>query len=114
FYSAYTPYQPEVSQGYLQAIYEFQSYICMLTGMEVSNASGYDMGTTLADAVQMVKSHFKHKRPRVLFAPGVSPEAREVAATYNHGMQMQFEDLPAAADGTTDPQALATALGEDV
>jgi glycine dehydrogenase subunit 1 len=112
FYSAYTPYQPEVSQGYLQAIYEYQSYICLLTGMDMSNASSYDSGTTLADAVQMVKSHFKHKRPQVLFAPGVSPEAREVVATYNHGMQMQFADLPGTADGRCDPDALAAALSD--
>jgi glycine dehydrogenase subunit 1 len=114
FYSAYTPYQPEVSQGYLQAIYEYQSYICLLTGMDISNASSYDSGTTLADAVQMVKSHFKHKRPQVLFAPGVSGEAREVAETYNHGMQMQFSTLDATADGRCDPDALAAALSDQV
>jgi glycine dehydrogenase subunit 1 len=114
FYTAYTPYQPEVSQGYLQAIYEYQSYICMLTGMDMSNASSYDLGTTLADSVQMVKSHFKHKRPRILFAPGVSPEAKEVAATYNHGMQMEFADIPATADGRCDPAALAAALSDEV
>lgn len=110
FYTAYTPYQPEVSQGYLQAIYEYQSYICMLTGMEISNASGYDMGTTLADAVQMVKSHFKGKRSRICFAPYVHPEAREVAATYNIGMGLGFETLPAAADGSVDKAAFESAL----
>lgn len=114
FYTAYTPYQPEVSQGYLQAIYEYQSYICLLTGMAISNASGYDMGTTLADSLQMVKSHFKGKRPRVLFAPFVNPEAREVAATYNIGMGLSLETLPADSAGRVDSAALAQALGEDL
>lgn len=114
FYSAYTPYQPEVSQGMLQCIYEYQSYICLLTGMDISNASGYDAGTTLADAVMMAKTQFKGKRERVLFAPGVSPQARGVCETYNLGMQLTFADCPAAPDGRCDPAKLAGLLGSDV
>jgi len=114
FYSAYTPYQPEVSQGMLQCIYEYQSYICLLSGMDISNASGYDAGTTLADAVMMAKTQFKDKRRRVLFAPHVNPQMREVAATYNLGMELSFEDCPATADGRCDSAALAGLLGADV
>jgi glycine dehydrogenase subunit 1 len=94
FYTAYTPYQPEVSQGMLQCIYEYQSYICLLTGMDIANASGYDLGTTLADAIGMVKSYFKGKRTRILFAPHVNPEAREVADTYNIGFELDYTDIP--------------------
>ncbi len=94
FYTAYTPYQPEVSQGMLQCIYEYQSYICLLTGMDISNASGYDMGTTLADAIGMANSYFKGKRRRILFAPHVNPEAREVADTYNIGFGLDYTDIP--------------------
>ena len=112
YYTAYTPYQPEVSQGYLQCIYEYQTYICMLTGMEVSNASGYDMGTTLADALQMVKSHFKGRRNEVWFAPFVNPEAREVATTYNHGIGLALDTLRADANGRLDTAHLSEVLGE--
>lgn len=90
FYTAYTPYQPEVSQGMLQCIYEYQSYICMLTEMEVSNASGYDGGTVLADAVLMARSVFKGKRRRVIFAPHVNPAAKDIVATYNAGLGIEL------------------------
>jgi len=90
FYTAYTPYQSEVSQGMLQCIYEYQSYICLLTGMEISNASGYDGGTVLADAVLMAGAVQKGKRRRVIFAPHVSPEAKDVVATYNAGLGMDL------------------------
>ena len=115
FYTAYTPYQPEVSQGMLQSIYEYQSYICLLTGMEVSNASGYDMGTTLADAIGMAKSQFKGKRTRILFAPHVNPEAREVADTYNIGFGLDYTDIPdCERTGTTRRNIIAGQLDENV
>jgi glycine dehydrogenase subunit 1 len=114
FYSAYTPYQPEVSQGMLQCIYEYQSYICMITGMEVSNASGYDGGTVLADAVLMALNAHKGKRRRVVFAPHVDPAAKDVVGTYGLGQQLESATLSPAADGTTPLPELGALLGDDV
>jgi glycine dehydrogenase subunit 1 len=113
WYTAYTPYQPEVSQGLLQCIYEWQSYICLLTGMEVCNASGYDGGTTLADAVVMAKYHHKDKRKRVVIAPYVNPEAVDILATYNLGMEMELINCPATDEGRIDSAGLATLLDDN-
>jgi len=114
FYTAYTPYQAEVSQGMLQCIYEYQSYICMLTGMEVSNASSYDGGTALADAVFMAYNHTKGKRRRVIFAPYIAPPARQVVATYGQGLQLELSNCPADEDGRLDPDALALLVDKNV
>lgn len=85
FLTAYTPYQPEVSQGTLQAIFEYQSLIAALTGMEVSNASHYDGSTAAAEAVIMAYHHFREKRPKVVVSPGVNPQYRETIRTYMQG-----------------------------
>jgi glycine dehydrogenase subunit 1 len=113
FYSAYTPYQPEVSQGLLQIIYEWQSYICMLTGMEVSNAGGYDGGTCLADAMVMSKYVHKEKRRKVILAPNINPDAVSIVGTYNIGMEMELVQCPATAEGRCDTSALAALLDDN-
>ncbi|MGD0724194.1 MAG: aminomethyl-transferring glycine dehydrogenase subunit GcvPA [Spirochaetia bacterium] len=91
FYTAYTPYQPEISQGTLQAIFEYQSMIARLTGMEVSNASHYDGATSTAEAVIMALNVGQHQRKRVVLSPGVHPQYREVVRTYTQGMGLQVE-----------------------
>src|SRR6188768_3834275 len=92
FYTAYTPYQAEIAQGTLQAIFEFQTYMTQLTGMEVANASLYDGSTGLAEAILM--AHRITKRNRFLIAKSVHPEYRAVVATYarNLGIEIQLID----------------------
>jgi len=86
FYTAYTPYQPEISQGTLQAIFEYQTMICALTRMEVSNASHYDGATATAEAVITAINVHRLKRRRVVVSPFVHPEYRAVVRTYTQGM----------------------------
>lgn len=88
FLTAYTPYQPEVSQGTLQAIFEYQTMICELVAMEVSNASHYDGATSLAEAVIMAESATRGRRRKVVLSPMVHPEYREVVRTYTQGMDL--------------------------
>ncbi|MBN1285012.1 MAG: aminomethyl-transferring glycine dehydrogenase subunit GcvPA [Anaerolineae bacterium] len=90
FYTAYTPYQPEVSQGTLQAVFEYQTMIAALTGMEVSNASHYDGATSLAEAVVTALQVAKHKRRKVILSPGVHPQYREVVRTYMQGADLDI------------------------
>src|SRR5262245_28850417 len=89
FYTAYTPYQPEISQGTLQAIFEYQSLLCALTGMDVANASHYDGGTALAEAALMAVASTRNRRTVVL-APGVNPQYRAVLRTYLQGMNIRL------------------------
>lgn len=108
FLTSYTPYQPEVSQGTLQAIFEFQSLVCQLLGMEVANASLYDGGTALAEGVLMALR--LGKRPRVLLSRGIHPEARGVVRTYLTERSAGLEEIPFGSAGTIDLEALDRAL----
>jgi len=100
FLTSYTPYQPEVSQGTLQAIFEFQSFVCMLTGMEIANASIYDGASSLAEAVLM--AHRVNNRNEVLMARTVHPEYRQVVETYTRGIDFKITEVPYQENGQTD------------
>ena len=113
FFTAYTPYQPEVSQGTLQAIYEYQSMICALTGMDVANASMYDGATALVEAAFMAAR--VTKRRKVLCTPTVHPEWQHTLATYAESGVVELATFPQVDQGLTDLSAhaggLAAALG---
>jgi glycine dehydrogenase subunit 1 len=104
--TAYTPYQPEMSQGVLQAIFEYQTVICELTGMDVSNASGYDGATVAADACYIAKHHTG--RTRVVLAEALNPQVRQVVKTYAPGFGLDVVEVPHRG-GATDPDELRAA-----
>jgi len=122
FFTAYTPYQPEISQGTLQAHYEYQSMICALTGMEVSNVSHYDGATAVAEAVIMALQVGRGKRNKVILSPTLHPQYREVVRTYTQGMSLDIAGDEALASegalaglltepgGLTGPSALLDSL----
>lgn len=110
FYTAYTPYQPEISQGELQAIFEFQSYICELTGMKVANASMYDGSTALAEAAALASGATKRKK--IVISRAVHPEAREIVLTSARGLDLEVVEV-GIVNGVTDQDALAAAITED-
>ncbi|GAB4073471.1 aminomethyl-transferring glycine dehydrogenase subunit 1 [Barrientosiimonas marina] len=109
FYTAYTPYQPEISQGELQAIFEYQSMICELTGMEVANSSMYDGGTALAEAVTL--SAGQTKRQKIILSKTVHPEYREVIQTYAKGQNLDIVEID-HRNGMTDLEQLKNAIDD--
>jgi glycine dehydrogenase subunit 1 len=105
--TAYTPYQPEMSQGVLQAIFEYQTAICELTGMDVSNASGYDGTTVAADACYVAKH--ATGRSKVVITEATNPQVRQVVKTYAPGFGLEIVEVP-HNDGVTSPDDLREAV----
>lgn len=98
FYTAYTPYQPEMSQGTLQAIFEYQSMMCALTGMDAANASHYDGATSLAEAVTVAYEVSRQKRSKAILSHAINPQYRAVARTYHQGTGIKFVGDKGRAD----------------
>ena len=111
FFTAYTPYQAEIAQGTLQALFEFQSLICLLTGMEVANASLYDGSTAMTEAVLMALRITR--RRRVLVARSVHPEYRQILATYLRHQEIETQEIPFARSGKLDCESLEKSLSSD-
>jgi len=116
FYSAYTPYQAEASQGTLQLIYEFQSMMTRLTGMQVANASMYDGASASAEAALMaVRANRRSRAARILVPSTLHPHYRRVATATTHNQGLAFEELPyCSAAGTILPDSLARFAGQDL
>jgi len=112
FYTAYTPYQPEVSQGTLQAIFEFQTLICQLTGMDLANASVYEGASAVAEAVLMAQR--LKGRKKCLLSRTVHPEYRAVTHTYTHPQDLELITIPYSPEGSLDLDALEKALDKEV
>lgn len=111
FYTAYTPYQPEISQGELQAIFEFQTMISELTGMEIANSSMYDGGTSLAEAVTLSAGHTKRKK--VLVSKTVHPESIDVIKTYAKAQHIEVIEID-IKNNQTDLNHLEKELNEEI
>lgn len=109
FYTAYTPYQPEISQGELQAIFEFQTMIAELTGMDLANSSMYDGGTALAEAGMLAAGQTRRKK--ILISSSVHPESRDVVRTYAAGQSIEVVEIP-HKNGITDIDALQNMIDD--
>lgn len=112
FLTAYTPYQPEISQGTLQAIFEYQSLIAGLTGMDVCNASHYDGATAVAEAVNMAYHNFRGKKPKVVLSPGVHPHYRATVRTYTQDSHTILTGDQGEVDLQAGPEALIPLIDE--
>lgn len=111
FYTAYTPYQPEISQGTLQVIFEYQSMICELTGMDASNASMYDGPTAAVEAAIMATAI--RRKNKIVVSKGLNPESREVIKTYFRFRDLEVVELE-LENGKTNVESLKAAIGPDV
>ena len=112
FFTAYTPYQPEISQGTLQAVFEFQTLIANLTGMEVANASHYDGATATAEAGVMAYHHFRGKRGKMILSPAVHPQYREVFCSYLCGYEGVEILTPSARDPLNGMESVLSLVDE--
>ncbi|HXH28221.1 MAG TPA: glycine dehydrogenase, partial [Candidatus Polarisedimenticolia bacterium] len=110
FYSSYTPYQPEISQGTLQAIFEYQTLICQLTELDISNASMYDGASALAEGLLMAER--VNHRGRIVLSDRIHPDYLQVVRTYLAHVDVELVSIPHRPDGTADPAAARTALGD--
>ncbi len=110
FYTSYTPYQPEISQGTLQYIFEFQTLICNLTGMDVANASLYDGGTAIAEAAIMAAS--VSRKEEIIISKTVKPDARRILKTYAHAQHLKVVEVD-MKDGVTDLEELENKVSDN-
>ncbi len=113
FLTAYTPYQPEVSQGTLQSIFEYQTHQCLLTGLDVANASLYDGSTALCEAVLLAERMAK-KKHKIVIARSVHPQYIETVRTYVQNLGIEVVEVPWGSDGRVDVEALRAACTDDV
>lgn len=110
FYTAYTPYQPELSQGVLQSIFEYQTMICNLTGMDLANASMYDGGSALAEACALACDATRRKK--ILIPDTINPRYLDIVKTYAMGGKMEIITVP-EKDGGADPDAIAALIDKN-
>lgn len=110
YYTSYTPYQPEISQGTLQYIFEFQTLITRLTGMDIANASLYDGGTAVTEAALMACAH--SKKDEIIVSKAVKPDSRKILKTYAHAQNLKVVEVE-IKDGETDKEALAALVSDN-
>ncbi|HSE64558.1 MAG TPA: aminomethyl-transferring glycine dehydrogenase subunit GcvPA [Thermoanaerobaculia bacterium] len=110
--TSYTPYQPEVSQGTLQSIFEFQTHMCLLTGLDVANASLYEGASALVEALLM-SARLVRGRNKAVLSAAIHPEYRETVRTYFAALGLTAVEVPVGPDGATDPAALRAAVDDD-
>jgi glycine dehydrogenase subunit 1 len=109
--TSYTPYQPEISQGTLQSIFEFQTHICLLTGLDVANASLYEGASALVEALLMAERLVRGRKSAVV-SGGIHPEYRETVLTYFANLGLDVVEVPVGSDGVTDAAALEAAVDD--